>query len=45
MLARLVLQYLNDSRDVPLHAILVYERLREIDAGLFEIAAGASDAV
>lgn len=34
-----------DRLDVFLHCIAVYQRSRELDAGLFEVGAGAGDAV
>jgi hypothetical protein len=45
MLDRLVFRAVYDSLDVFLDGIAVYQRLCELDAGLFEIGAGAGHAV
>lgn len=45
ILAVLVFGALYNSLDVLLDAVLVYQSPREVDAGLFEIAAGTGDAV
>jgi hypothetical protein len=45
MLACLVLRPSYDSLDMPLDAVLIYQRLCKLNAGVFEVRASTSDAV